>query len=109
MVDLATFEQKLVPGHHDVIMELSVTYPYFAASSKDNTIRLFEFKEGADFQAHSVQCLAVLKGHTQSVTSIALAHKSPPSFLMSVSEDKTVKRWELPAGVYKGKKTVLIK
>lgn len=101
---------KLIQGHHDIVMELAVRYPYFASASKDNSIRLYSLEEGTSFGFHQIKCLAVIKGHTLSVTSLSLSNKGNfPSFLLSVSEDKTVKQWNLPDLIFKGDKTYLIK
>ncbi|KAI5281589.1 U3 small nucleolar RNA-associated protein 13, partial [Ascosphaera acerosa] len=98
--DLAHLE-----GHADIIICLAVDWSghWLATGAKDNTARVWRI----DPRTATYECVATLTGHAESLGAIAfdastppansaahahpLAH--PPAFLITGSQDKTVKRW----------------
>jgi U3 small nucleolar RNA-associated protein 13 len=78
VVDLETNNCQVVRGHTDIVVCLDVfTYEgvkYVVSGGKDNTIRLWKVEE-------TVTCLAVLKGHAESVTSVSVAAKKNKFFV----------------------------
>ncbi|ORY12149.1 WD40-repeat-containing domain protein [Clohesyomyces aquaticus] len=104
----------LLKGHEEIIICLDVDWSghWLATGAKDNTARLWRL----DPQNQSYKCFAVLTGHAESLGAIALPHtippegsatftdplSHPPSFLITGSQDRTVKRWDISNEAKKG-------
>ncbi|KAH6689616.1 U3 small nucleolar RNA-associated protein [Plectosphaerella plurivora] len=98
----------LLKGHDDIVLTMDVDWSghWIATGAKDNTARLWRI----DPANNSFTCWAVFTGHAQSVGAVALpknipAESSaqfkdplshPPPFLLTGSQDMTVKKWEIP-------------
>lgn len=98
-------------GHDDIIICLSIDWSgyWIATGAKDNTARLWR----VDPANNSFSCHTTFSGHAESLGAIALpqvappessaAFKSPqdhpPEFVLTGSQDQTVKRWDIPNGV----------
>jgi U3 small nucleolar RNA-associated protein 13 len=95
----------LLEGHQDIIICMDVDWSgyWLATGAKDNTAKLWRL----DPSSSSYTCFATFSGHAESLGAIALprsppvdgpAAKSPsthpPAFLLTGSQDKTVKRWD---------------
>lgn len=96
----------VMKGHEDLIISLDVDWSghWIATGSKDNTARLWRI----DPENDSYTCAAVLTGHAESLGAIALPHSVPPTsspaytdplshpppFIITGSQDRTVKRWD---------------
>lgn len=95
----------LLEGHEDIIICLDVDWSghWLATGAKDNTARLWRL----DPASSSYECFAIFAGHAESLGAIALprsrptdslASKNPadhpPEFLLTGSQDKTIKRWD---------------
>ncbi len=96
----------LLKGHHDIIICLDVDASghWLATGAKDNTARLWRI----DPDHASFTCVAVFSGHAESLGAIALPKSKPskqhhnpldhpPEFLLTGSQDLTVKCWHVPA------------
>lgn len=97
----------LLKGHEDIIICLDVDWSghWLATGAKDNTARLWRL----DPENKSFTCHATLTGHAESLGAIALPHITPPSespahadplsnppqYLVTGSQDRTVKRWDI--------------
>ncbi|KAL1965655.1 hypothetical protein VTN77DRAFT_5332 [Rasamsonia byssochlamydoides] len=93
-------------GHDDIIICLDVDWSgyWLATGAKDNTARLWRL----DPQSSSYTCVAVFTGHAESLGAIALPRTPPPSssaaytdplnhppaFMLTGSQDRTIKRWD---------------
>ncbi|KAJ5542499.1 hypothetical protein N7535_004921 [Penicillium sp. DV-2018c] len=93
-------------GHDDIIICIDVDWSghWLATGAKDNTARLWRI----DAQTSSYTCFAVFTGHAESLGAIALPRvpppvgsaayndpvNHPPSFLITGSQDRTIKRWD---------------
>lgn len=93
-------------GHDDIIICIDVDWSghWLATGAKDNTARLWRL----DPKTSSYTCFAVFTGHAESLGAIALPHvpppvgtpaykdplNHPPAFLLTGSQDRTIKRWE---------------
>ncbi|OJJ44678.1 hypothetical protein ASPZODRAFT_144637 [Penicilliopsis zonata CBS 506.65] len=93
-------------GHDDIIICIDVDWSghWLATGAKDNTARLWRL----DPQNASYTCFAIFKGHAESLGAISLprvppapstpAYKDPlshpPSFMLTGSQDRTIKRWD---------------
>ncbi|KAI5291393.1 U3 small nucleolar RNA-associated protein 13 [Ascosphaera aggregata] len=94
-------------GHSDIIICLTVDWSghWLATGAKDNTARLWRI----DPESSTYECVAVLTGHAESLGAISFSQAIPPSssaafkdpfnhppaFLITGSQDKTIKRWDL--------------
>lgn len=93
-------------GHDDIIICIDVDWSgnWLVTGAKDNTARLWRL----DSKASSYTCFAVFTGHAESLGAISLPRvpppfntpayndplNHPPSFLLTGSQDRTVKRWD---------------
>lgn len=94
-------------GHEDIIIAIDVDWSghWLATAAKDNSARLWRI----DPKNSSYTCFAIFTGHAESLGAVALprtpppvgsaAYKDPanhpPSFMITGSQDRTVKRWDL--------------
>ena len=100
--DIASLE-----GHEGIIICLDVDWSgcWLATGAKDNTARLWSI----DQLQGSYRCVVTFTGHAESLGAISLpqnpppvgsaAYKEPlahpPLFLLTGSQDRTVKKWEI--------------
>lgn len=96
----------LLKGHEDIVICLDVDWSghWLVTGAKDNTARLWRL----DPEHDSYTCAAVLTGHAESLGAIALPHTAPqessaaftdplshpPAYIVTGSQDRTVKRWD---------------
>jgi U3 small nucleolar RNA-associated protein 13 len=94
-------------GHEDIIICVDVDWSghWIATGAKDNTARLWR----VDPQNDSFTCYATFSGHAESLGAIGLpkiippqASSSfkkpldhPPQYLLTGSQDRTIKRWDI--------------
>ncbi|KAB5563329.1 WD40-repeat-containing domain protein [Coniochaeta sp. 2T2.1] len=104
----------LLKGHEEIVLTIDVDWSghWVATGSKDNTARLWRIDGAKD----TYTCYAVFTGHAESLGAVALpktkpqessdAYKNPldhpPAFLITGSQDQTVKKWEIPRHAQKG-------
>lgn len=98
----------LLRGHDDIVIALDVDWSghWVVTGAKDNTARLWRI-DGAN---KSYECWAVFTGHAESLGAVALPTaipptssasftdplNNPPAFILTGSQDQTVKKWEVP-------------
>ncbi|KAI4159076.1 MAG: hypothetical protein LQ342_006922 [Letrouitia transgressa] len=98
----------LLKGHEDIIICLDVDWSgcWLATGAKDNTARLWRIDHANGFYEQ----YAIYTGHAESIGAISLPSQppplgsaarsdplsNPPTFVMTGSQDKTVKRWSVP-------------
>lgn len=96
----------LLTGHEEIIICLDVDWTghWLATGAKDNTARLWRLDPAQD----KYTCFATFTGHAESIGAIALPRSArpfispgfqdplnhPPSFLLTGSQDRTIKRWD---------------
>jgi U3 small nucleolar RNA-associated protein 13 len=96
-------------GHEDIIICLDIDWSghWVATGAKDNTAKLWRI----DAANNSYTCYATFTGHAESLGAVALPHtippvdspaykdplSHPPKYLLTGSQDRTVKRWDVPA------------
>jgi U3 small nucleolar RNA-associated protein 13 len=96
----------VLQGHDDIIICLDVDWSghWLATGAKDNTARLWKL----DPATSTFTCHAVFTGHAESLGAIALSKQAPPAnspaytdplsypppYLLTGSQDKTIKRWD---------------
>lgn len=106
---------SLLKGHEGIIICLDTDWSghWLATGAKDNTARLWRL----DPEHDSYTCYATFTGHAESLGAISLPHSTPPinspahtnpldhppQFLITGSQDKTVKRWDI-SSITKGTK-----
>ena len=97
----------LLKGHEDIIICLDVDWSghWLATGAKDNTARLWRI----DSFSSSYACFATFTGHAESIGAIGLPRSAPavgstkysypldhpPPFLLTGSQDRTIKRWDV--------------
>ena len=98
----------LLRGHDDIVISLDVDWSghWVATGAKDNTARLWR----VDAAKGEFICWATFSGHAESLGAVALPRAAPaegsasrtdplnhpPPFLLTGSQDQTVKKWEVP-------------
>lgn len=88
---------ELYEGHTDLLNAVDATEDglWLATGSKDNTAILWRYSaESAKFI-----CYAKFEGHSSAVTAVGLPNvmsKGWPEFLITASNDLTVKKWKVP-------------
>ncbi|KAK9471974.1 WD40-repeat-containing domain protein [Dipodascopsis tothii] len=99
LVSLADQSTTTLEGHTDIVICIDVTPDgrWLASAGKDNEARVWRWDDdAATFVPH-----ASFAGHVSSVGGVALARRSAPGrappFLVTGSQDLTVKRWTVPA------------
>ena len=94
----------LLSGHSDIIICLDVDWSghWLATGAKDNSARLWRL----DPSTSSYTCFASFIGHAESLGAIALPRtpsspqaasdplNHPPAYLITGSQDRTIKRWD---------------
>lgn len=104
----------LLKGHLDIIITISTDWSghWLATGAKDNTARLWRLDPLND----SYTCYATFTGHAESIGAVALPNTAPqvgskeynspldhpPKFLITGSQDKTIKRWDIGSTADKG-------
>ncbi|XP_051571584.1 transducin beta-like protein 3 [Myxocyprinus asiaticus] len=91
--ELATNSCQILYGHTDTILSIDVLRKgfMFASCAKDKSLRLWRMNP----ESGRVQCVAQGSGHSNAVGSIACS-RLKKVFLVSGSQDCTVKVWDLP-------------
>ncbi|KAH8652348.1 WD40-repeat-containing domain protein [Xylariales sp. PMI_506] len=106
----------LLKGHDEIIISLDVDWSghWVATGAKDNTARVWRI----DPANNSYTCYAVFTGHAESIGAVALPRTRPPegskalsdplghppAFLITGSQDQTIKKWEIPREPQQGAK-----
>ena len=101
-------DTALLKGHDDIVITLDVDWSghWVATGAKDNTAKVWR----VDPANNSYTCWATFSGHAESIGAVALpktvpkessaAHSDPvnhpPAFLLTGSQDQTIKKWEIP-------------
>ena len=101
ILDIRSSSCHLLPGHRDTVLCLDgdANRDWLASGSKDHEARIWKLDFSNDQITSS--CFAILKGHTGSVSAIALPRKkvsAVPSFVITGSDDRTVKCWDMSTG-----------
>ncbi|KAI0996397.1 putative U3 small nucleolar RNA-associated protein 13 [Podosphaera aphanis] len=94
-------------GHDDIIICLDIDWSghWIATGAKDNTARIWRI----DAENSSFTCYRTFTGHAESIGAICLPHQAPPEsssaskaplehpprFMLTGSQDQTVKRWDI--------------
>lgn len=97
----------LLKGHDDIIITIDSDWSghWLATGAKDNTAKLWRL----DPANNSYECYATFTGHAESIGAVALPNavpqlgskaynnplEHPPKFLITGSQDKTIKRWDI--------------
>ncbi|KAG8433326.1 hypothetical protein GDO86_017564 [Hymenochirus boettgeri] len=94
--ELATSDCQILYGHTETVLALDVfkRSQLFASCAKDRTIRIWRMVKSTG----KVVCVAQGSGHTSGVGTISCS-RMKESFLVSGSQDFTVKVWKLPESI----------
>lgn len=93
MYDVETKNCNIVYGHSDIVLSIATSFDgkLLATGSKDNSAKLWDIDLDSETQLENT---ASFVGHTGPVTAIAMS-KLSNRFLITASEDRTVKFWPL--------------
>lgn len=88
---------EMYEGHKDLLNSVDATEDglWLATCSKDNTAILWKY----DFGIEKFVAYAKFEGHASSVTAVGLPKvmlRGWPEFLITASNDLTVKKWKVP-------------
>ncbi len=97
----------VLKGHSEIVITIDTDWSghWLATGAKDNTAKLWRLDPAND----SYTCYATFSGHAESIGAVALPNASPPidskeysnplahppKFLVTGSQDKTIKRWNI--------------
>ncbi|XP_019737079.1 transducin beta-like protein 3 [Hippocampus comes] len=92
--ELLTNTCQILYGHSDTVLSLDVFTKgfVFASCAKDRSVRVWHM----DADSGRVRCVAYSSSHTNAVGSISCS-RLKTSFIVSGSQDCTLKVWDLPA------------
>ncbi|XP_037333317.2 transducin beta-like protein 3 [Pungitius pungitius] len=92
--ELLTNSCQILYGHTDTVLSLDVFKKglVFASCAKDRSVRVWQM----DSDSGQVHCVAHGSNHTNAVGSITCS-RMKASFVVSGSQDCTLKVWDLPA------------
>ncbi|PSK55265.1 hypothetical protein B9Z65_2654 [Elsinoe australis] len=106
----------LLKGHEDIIITIDTDWSghWLATGAKDNTARLWRL----DPSKQSFECYDTFTGHAESISAVALPNavpaagssasgdplNYPPTFLITGSQDRTVKKWDIASAKQKSSK-----
>uniref|UniRef100_A0A8C5QET0 Transducin beta like 3 n=1 Tax=Leptobrachium leishanense TaxID=445787 RepID=A0A8C5QET0_9ANUR len=96
--ELSTSNCQILHGHTETVLALDVFKKglLFASCAKDQTIRIWKMNKTTG----KVSCVAQGSGHTNGVGAISCS-RLKESFVVSGSQDFTIKLWKLPESVPK--------
>jgi len=102
ILNIQTKACDVLPGHRDTILCLdrNSTGEWLASGSKDHEARIWSINFSSDDKLEA-SCFAILKGHTGSVSAIAMPRRqlgTRPTFVITGSDDRTVKCWDMATG-----------
>ncbi|KAF8322220.1 WD40 repeat-like protein, partial [Clavulina sp. PMI_390] len=111
--DSATLDARLLSSHTDMVLclDASIDGDVLVSASKDKSARVWvhsalskpdsESSIATSSSSLDWACAAVAEGHAESVGAIVLSRKdsSSPRFMITGSQDRTVKMWEITSAV----------
>ncbi|XP_074135663.1 transducin beta-like protein 3 [Sminthopsis crassicaudata] len=99
--ELETSDCQILCGHTDIIMALDVFRKgrLFASCAKDQSVRIWKMNVNG-----KVHCVAHGSGHTHGIGTISCS-RLKEAFLVTGSQDCTVKLWPLPEAMTSKKMT----
>lgn len=98
---VASLDAQLLSGHSDIVLCLDrcTSGPLFASGSKDNSARIWAPMDGSAGHARW-GCVAFCEGHAGSVGALSMSRMASDRdahsrFLLTGSQDRTIKMWDL--------------
>jgi U3 small nucleolar RNA-associated protein 13 len=101
ILDVRTSACEVISGHRDTVLCLDkdTSGQWLVSGAKDHEVRLWKL-DFSDDKHPRFSCFALLKGHTSAVSAVALPRNivDTPSFIITGSDDRFVKFWDLATG-----------
>ncbi|XP_031561382.1 transducin beta-like protein 3 isoform X2 [Actinia tenebrosa] len=90
--EMDTLDCRILSGHSNIVLSLDVNTDgcKIVTGSKDNEVRIWNMDT-----ANHYSCVAVGKGHTHAVSTVAWS-RTGDEFVVSGSQDSTIKVWTVP-------------
>ena len=92
-LDAEDHDVTLLSGHSDMVLSVDASGDgkWLASASKDRTARVWAPRGEREWAA-----IAVCEGHAESIGSVAFSRgASAPPFMVTASQDRTIKLWDL--------------
>ncbi|KAK9475616.1 WD40-repeat-containing domain protein [Lipomyces japonicus] len=105
IISTGTQSSKVLAAHTDIVIciDASADGLWLATAGKDNIARVWRWTEPEDdseLGEAGFELYATFKGHLGSIGGVGLARlvegQKPPRFLITGSQDLTVKKWSIP-------------
>ena len=101
ILDVRTSACEVISGHRDTVLCLDkdASGQWLISGAKDHEARLWKL-DFSDEMHPTFSCFALLKGHTSAISAVALPRNvvDTPSFIITGSDDRFVKCWDLATG-----------
>jgi U3 small nucleolar RNA-associated protein 13 len=101
ILDIRTSACEVLSGHRDTVLCLDkdASGEWLVSGAKDHEARLWKL-DFSDNSHPTFSCFALLKGHTSAVSAVALPRNvvGTPAFIITASDDRFVKYWDLATG-----------
>lgn len=88
---------KIIQGHEDFIMGISIKNNFISTASKDGTVRIWQWQlqeNSEESEEFICKPVAVLKGHSESVNTSSLILKKGEYKVVTGSKDMSIKLWD---------------
>ncbi|XP_061455811.1 transducin beta-like protein 3 [Rhineura floridana] len=99
--ELSTSDCQILRGHTDTVLALDVFRKgkLFASCAKDKSIRVWQMTEDGQ-----ISCVAQGLGHAHGVSALSCS-RMKENFVVTASQDHTIKVWNLPESLSTKEKT----
>ncbi|KAJ3335173.1 Transducin (beta)-like 3, partial [Kappamyces sp. JEL0680] len=96
LYDIESKDYTIVQGHSDIVLTAAASFDgsLLATGSKDNTCIVWAVDAASSLPDERLVAQSTLKGHTSHISALGFTQQSN-KYLLSASQDRTVKCWDL--------------